>query len=153
MYHRLGVVPSLRSCKLAKFAHNEIASHLPFPGGSRNFDQNRLMISLGCCGAEASKKNWEISRDNLDLFSWWCFRDYTMGFITIIHHHLGEYFWNFCPGIEPANPRQGMATFGVTNPWKRGLEIFIFNESKGVVELEEFSGVLGVLPFEDDFAP
>ena len=89
MYHRLGVVPKV--LEISKFAHNEIASHLPCPGGSRNFDQNRLMISLGCCGAEAPKKNWEISRDNLDLFSWWCFTDYTMGFITIIHHHLVEY--------------------------------------------------------------
>ena len=25
---------------------------------------------------------------------------FTMGFITMIHHHLGEYLWNFFPSIE-----------------------------------------------------
>ena len=29
---------------------------------------------------------------------------FTVGFITIFHHHLGEYFWNFFKSSERANP-------------------------------------------------
>ena len=41
-----------------------------------------------------------IFLDILDLFEVFCL------LAIMVHHHLGEYVWNFFPSMEEANPRQ-----------------------------------------------
>ena len=61
-----------------------------------------------------------LGSQDLDVFSWWFFFGFDpMGFITIFHHHLREYFVH-CPSIDvKANPSDtvwyvGLSPFPVT---------------------------------------
>ncbi len=36
----------------------------------------------------------------LDLFCWWSLTDSTMGFITILHHHMGNYIGSLFPSAS-----------------------------------------------------
>ena len=69
---------------------------------------------------------------NLDC--WWFFTDYTMGFITIFHHHLGEYvFGTF--SIEDSQSKQRCQLFWTQekktqannqHPWKQSCRVESF---------------------------